>query len=63
MRHDVRMYEYLVVEMPVVRPKGRDAAWTQRVNEIAQQGWRVASTSAGPLEGFFVTFERPVRDA
>jgi len=57
-------YQYVVVKMPFVQPpKTEEDAWTERINAVANEGWRLVAVNEKVMKGFtshFATFEREV---
>lgn len=58
------MFQYVTVKMPWT--KGDiEAAWTERINAVAREGWRLVTISDHPGNGIvtsYATFEREVPD-
>jgi hypothetical protein len=57
----VANHQYVVVKMPFSQG-GEEDAWTERINSVASQGWRlVTMTSRIDKSGTtFATFEREI---
>lgn len=57
-------YQYVVVRMPFVQPPAtEESVWTERLNAVAAEGWRLVAISDKAAKGFtthFATFEREV---
>lgn len=58
------MYQYVTVTLPTAYPpQTEETVWTERINAVATQGWRLVTITEKPGKGiayFFATFEREV---
>lgn len=58
------MYQYVTVKMPFAQGNV-ETVWTERINAVAREGWRLVSISDHPGNGIttsYATFEREVPD-
>lgn len=56
------MYQYITVKMPFSNGSEEDI-WTERLNQVAAEGWRLVTISMKDYKGgssAFATFEREV---
>ncbi len=55
-------YQYVVVKMPGI--SADEEAWTERLNSVAEQGWRLVTITTKEFKGggmsAYATFEREV---
>ena len=59
-------YQYVTVRMPLAQDKDREQVWTDRLNAVAAEGWRLVTITENTGKGFTVhlaTFEREVPNA
>lgn len=59
------MFQYVTVKMPFVQPPAsEEQVWTDRLNAVAREGWRLVSLNDRPYgKGYtatFATFEREI---
>lgn len=59
------MFQYVTVKMPFVQQVGtEEQVWTDRLNAVAADGWRLVSINDRSIKGGYVqtlaTFEREV---
>ena len=57
-------FQYVTVKMPTPYPSTeKEGAWTDRLNAVAKEGWRLITISEDVGKGFtshYATFEREV---
>ena len=57
-------YQYVVVKMPFVQPpQTEEQVWTDRINAVAREGWRLVALNDKTVKSYvqtFATFEREV---
>ncbi len=56
------VYQYVTVKMPF-EEGDKDTVWTERINAVAAEGWRLVSINVTVQKNFsqnYATFEREV---
>lgn len=55
-------YQYVTVKMPWTQPgQNKEDVWTERINAVAAEGWRLVSINDETFKGgtsSYATFER-----
>lgn len=55
-------FQYVTVQLPTAYPpQTEEQVWTERLNAVAAEGWRLVTISEKPGKGiayYFATFER-----
>jgi len=54
-------HQYVTVELKYVSGKTGELAWTERLNAVSAEGWRLVTINSVPFKGgssHYATFER-----